>query len=74
VIFVDISQIMRLNNARVAFLLQVVLYFSALCALSIKARRVGYRKYADKTKDHAMHGLLFCWIPAATYSPGVAAQ
>jgi len=21
-------------------------------------------------EDHALHGLLFCWIPAATYSPG----
>ena len=31
---------------------------------------VGKRKYADKTKDHALHGLSFCWIPAATYSPG----
>ena len=31
--------------------------------------RLGKYSYANKTKDHALHGLLFCWIPAATYSP-----
>ena len=25
---------------------------------------MGNYQSADKTKDHAMHGLLFCWIPA----------
>ena len=31
---------------------------------------VDKHKHANKTQDHAPHGLVFCWIPAATYSPG----
>ena len=42
----------------------------ALRAIQLKLGRMGTLQSADKTKDHAMHGLLFCWIPAATYSPG----
>ena len=42
----------------------------ALRAIWFKYGRMGNLLSADKTKDHATHGLLFCWIPAATYSPG----
>ena len=36
----------------------------ALRAIQLKLGRMGTLQSADKTKDHAMHGLLFCWIPA----------
>ena len=42
----------------------------ALRANWLEYGRISNLQNADKTKDHAVHGLLFCWIPAATYSPG----
>ena len=42
----------------------------ALRAIQLKPASASNPQNTDKTKDHAMHGLLFCWIPAATYSPG----
>jgi hypothetical protein len=41
----------------------------ALRAIRLGNGSMDHLQSADKTKDHAMHGLLFCWIPAATYSP-----